>query len=387
MNSYMPDEADVVIVTKDGTTLKAHASQLLVSCKALAATPELFENHPVELQEPFSSYDTTVVVDFLACIYARGQMTCRLDVIKLAHALDATFLVRDALPSLETVNVHAINDVIEAASLCGWDDVKNAGVSQLIWLLEKPLDLVHPQKMMTFEPYYDADPVENASYSAGTMATRPFDFSNELLSAHVHLDSLAVAQKIVDVCSPETVTNVLQAFASAQRLHSINAGRHSFVTRNVRDYVTCIDRNVPSRMTCGEIGDTYAEYFDQHPRCSIEGDASAREMAIVAVFEIAALETGRTSMQFAAGPVRVSIRGRLEDGIASFSLVGQCESNRHEVSYTLVVPDVRHPDAGKSFTGNCIFGKVAVESEGVRVEMSDDMNVTVVCTIHEMREL
>jgi hypothetical protein len=425
--------ANVVLVTRDGTKLEAHASHLIVSCTTLAALPELFENatksHPVELKEPFSSYETRTVVDFLACIYARsgsGKVpddSRRLDVISLAHALDASFLdgVRDALPSfVETVNIQDINDIIEAASLCGWDDVKNAGISQLIWLLEKPLDVVHPHRTLALEPYYrtashfeDGHP-ENATYSTETMATRPFEFSNELVSTHVHLDSMAVAQRIVDVCSPRTVTNVLQAFVSAKRLHALHdmglhrapltherLKYHDFVTDNVNDFIPCIDRNVPSRMIYGEIGDTYADYFDMHPTCSIEGDASTKEMVIMAVFEIAALEIGtyRTSMQFTVGPVRVSIRGELvENGIASFSFAGQCESNRVEVSYTLVVPggnlEYRHDRPAvattAACTGKCIVapgGQGEAADVNVRVDVSSGgPNVPVICTIHTCRE-
>lgn len=453
MDSYMPRGIEaftnVVLVTRDGTKLEAHASHLLVSCATLAAAPELFENatksHPVELKEPFSSYETRTVVDFMSCIYAHGgkvpDESRRLDVITLAHALDASFLdvVRDALPSfVKTVNIHEINDIIEAASLCGWDDVKNKGISQLIWLLEKPLNVVHPHKTLTLEPYYhtashfeDGHP-ENATYSAETMATRPFEFSNELVSTHVHLDSMAVAQRIVDVCSSGTVTNVLQAFSSAKRLRALHDEAlnepltherlkyHDFVGENVNDFIPrCIDRNVPSRMIYGEIGDTYADYFDMHPTCSIEGDASRKELVIMAVFEIAALEIGtyRTSMQFTVGPVHVSIRGELvENGIARFSFAGRCESNRIEVSYTLVVPggnvgardqawgeyhkipvvmpSQTYPQVAMtvaSCTGKCIVAPGS-QSEAVDVNVCVDVsssgpNVPVVCTIHEMCEL
>lgn len=404
---YMPDGseamADVVVVTKDGTRLMAHASQLLVNCKALAAVPELFENatksHPVELTEPFSSHESSVVVDFLTCIYARcGRVlnaACRLDVIKLAHTLDASFLdaVRDVMPDmLHTCSVDAVNDIIDAATLCGWGDVRNAGISQLIWLLEKPLDLVQPQRTLVLEPHYgDHEPVENASYSVETMATRPFEFSTDLLATHVHLDSLAVARKVVDVCSPETLAIVVQAFASAKRLdtlhHSGNehVAYHPFVTRNVQDFVTCIDRDQPSRLVRDEVGVKYADYFESHPGCSIEGDAASIEATLVTVFEIESLEEEKSSMHFHLGSLDVHIRGTSsEERMASFTLHGTTtDSKRVEVSYTIAVPR-----SGDSHTGRCIFGKDDANGEGVEADVSyGGPNVPVVCTIHSIREM
>ena len=406
MNEYMPEGsvtmADVVVITQDGTRLPTHASQLLVNCKALANLPELFQNatrtHPVELTQPFSSYETRIVVDFLTCIYARSgdvpDVAFRLDVIKLAHALDATFLdgVSQKIPyRLQKASVEEINDSIEASTLCGWQHEKLCGISRLVHLLERPVVRDRP---------YDDDP-ENVTYTAEMLAARPLEFSTDLLTSAVHLDTLATARKISGICSRETLMLVIQAFASAKRLEDVHNAWdehvqcYSSVAHNVHNFVVEVQPgDPPSQMTQEDTDFKYANYFHMHPGCSIHEDHNrVKELTIVAVFDVEALRDGVKSRRHAltTGRGRVLvfyIEGALiGPHLAKFTLESRewTETDRISVQHTVVVPGL----PGRSFTGQCTFGKDGrVENDDVQGAEVDvqhaGLTLTVVCTVHEI---
>jgi hypothetical protein len=156
-SSYMPQMmlvlADVRLKVKGGAVLPAHALKLVETCGAIAGSSELFAgatpDRPAALSSPFDEFEEADVARFLKCIYTatgnalQAEDACVAAVVRLAHALDAAPVLAAAQRhTLKALRRHPtyrkIVEANELAALCGWDDVRNAGLVSLVTGLQTP---------------------------------------------------------------------------------------------------------------------------------------------------------------------------------------------------------------------------------------------------------
>ena len=198
-SSYMPQMmlvlADVRVKVKGGAVLPAHALKLVETCGAIAGSSELFAgatpDRPAALSSPFDEFEEADVARFLKCIYTatgnalQAEDACVAAVVRLAHSLDAAPVLAAAQRHMVAAlrqgpTCRKIVEADELAALCGWDDVRNAGVATLVDWLQKP---------------------------TGTMVT----------SAHVALSDLIAfdhAHNMIQACPPELAARAFGTLAA-----------------------------------------------------------------------------------------------------------------------------------------------------------------------------
>ena len=197
-SSYMPQMmlvlADVRLKVKGGAVLPAHALKLVETCGAIAGSSELFAGatpeRPAALISPFDEFEEADVARFLKCIYTatgnalQAEDACVAAVVRLAHALDAAPVLaaaqRHTLAALQYSSTYPyIVEASELAALCGWDDVRNAGVATLIDGLQKPLGTMETSANVALSDINAFDhvhnlikacPLELAALAFGTLA-------------------------------------------------------------------------------------------------------------------------------------------------------------------------------------------------------------------------
>ena len=154
-SSYMSEAmrmlADMRLVTKDGVALPAHASMLVLRCETLARSAELLMRatytHPITLASPFNGYGSTDVARFLRCMYAfapHANDICSIEVVRLAHALEATSLLDFALCEMTSrvrpgLDLRSLCHMASLAEFCHWDELRAKCVTFAVDIMHNPI--------------------------------------------------------------------------------------------------------------------------------------------------------------------------------------------------------------------------------------------------------